>query len=227
MTGRALSCGHSLSRDTGGVAMVEFAFMAPILLLLGLAGIELANFSITHMRVSQAAMHLADNASRIGDRDQLAAQRIYESDLNDLFVGVNIQAGRQLELLENGRVIVSSLERNADGGQTIRWQRCMGRKVANSAFGGQGTGATGTGFAGMGRTGNEVQAEPGQSVMFVEVFYDYQPLMVNDFTTKFILPPEIRSNSAFIVRGARDLTGVFQRSPAAPVSSCNKFQAVP
>jgi Flp pilus assembly protein TadG len=224
---RAFSRGLALSRDTSGVAMVEFAFMAPILLLLGLVGIEIANLSMTHMRVSQAAMHLADNASRIGDRDQLAAQRIYESDLNDLFVGVNIQAGGQLELLENGRVIVSSLERNADDGQTIRWQRCMGRKVANSAFGPQGTGATGTGFAGMGRAGNEVQAEPGQSVMFVEVIYDYQPLMQNAITERFILPPEIRSSSAFIVRGARDLSGVFQRNPAAQVSSCDKFQAEP
>lgn len=216
-----------LARDNRAVAMIEFAFIAPIILLLGLVGIEMANLAVTHMRISQAAMHVADNASRIGDRDQLAAQRIFESDINDLFVGVNLQAGAQVDLLRNGRVIVSSLERNADGGQTIKWQRCMGLKNVNSAFGTQGTGATGTDFPGMGRSGQELQAETGQAVMFVEIIYDYQPLLRNSFTEPYITPPEIRSNAAFSVRGTRDLTGVFQRSPAAPVSVCTLFRETP
>lgn len=218
---------NQLLADRGGVAMVEFAFMAPITLLLGLVGIEMANLATTHMRISQAAMHVADNASRIGDRDQLAAQRIFESDINDLFVGVDLQAGERLGLLENGRVIISSLERNAEGGQTIKWQRCMGLKEVSSAFGGQGTGATGTDFPGMGRSGQEVRAAAGQAVMFVEVVYDYQPVMENGFTEPYITPPEIRSTAAFTVRGSRDLTGVFQRSPAAPVAACNQYRAEP
>ena len=216
-----------LARDNRAVAMIEFAFIAPIILLLGLVGIEMANLAVTHMRISQAAMHVADNASRIGDRDQLAAQRIFESDINDLFVAVNLHAGAQVDLLRNGRVIVSSLERNADGGQTIKWQRCMGLKNVNSAFGTQGTGATGTDFPGMGRSGQELQAETGQAVMFVEIIYDYQPLLRNSFTEPYITPPEIRSNAAFSVRGTRDLTGVFQRSPAAPVSVCTLFRETP
>lgn len=225
------ACGRAslthLVRDSRAVAMVEFAFMAPILLLMGLAGIEMANLAMAHMRISQAAMHVADNASRIGDRDQLAAQRIFESDINDLFIGVDAQAGEQISLLQNGRVIISSLERNADGGQTIKWQRCMGLKQAASLYGGQGTGATGTDFQGMGRPGSRLQAEPGQAVMYVEIVYDYQPVMENAFTEPYITPPEIRSASAFTVRGVRDLSGVFQRSPAAAVSSCNAFRDEP
>ena len=213
--------------DTSGVAMIEFAFIGPIILLLGLVGIEMANLATTHMRISQAAMHVADNASRIGDRDQLAAQRIFESDINDVFVGVGLQAGERIGLLENGRVIISSLERNAEGGQTIRWQRCMGIKEADSEFGPQGTGATGTDFPGMGRAGQEVTAGPGQAVMFVEVIYDYQPILDNSFTQPYITPPEIRTTAAFTVRGSRDLTGIFQRSPAAPVAACNQYRAEP
>lgn len=216
-----------LVRDSRAVAMIEFAFIAPIILLMGLAGIEMANLAITHMRISQAAMHIADNASRIGDRDQLAAQRVFEADINDLFIGVNIQAGEQVGLLENGRVILSSLERNADGGQTIRWQRCMGLKNATSEYGGQGTGATGTGFAGMGSGGNVLRAGTGQAIMFVEIVYDYQPILDNAFTEPYISPPEIRSSAAFTVRGARDLSQVFQRTPAAPVAACNRFTMTP
>ena len=222
--GRRLS---PLLHDRRGVAMVEFAFVAPIILLLGLVGIEMANLAITHMRISQAAMHLADNASRVGDGDLLAAQRIYESDINDLFVGADIQAGPKIGLLENGRVIVSSLERNADGGQTIRWQRCMGRKLASSAYGGEGTGATGTGFAGMGPGGQELKAEANQAVMFVEVVYDYQPVLGNSLTAPYVAGLEIRASAAFNVRGSRDLAGVYQRMPAVSVSSCGKYGVAP
>lgn len=218
---------NTLARDTRAIAMVEFAFMGPILLLLGLVGIEMSNLAMAHMRISQAAMHVADNASRIGDRDQLAAQRIFESDINDLFVGVSIQAGERLGLMDNGRVIISSLERNNEGGQTIRWQRCMGLKDAASAYGAQGTGATGTGFTGMGRPGRELRAGAGQAVMYVEIVYDYQPVMANSFVERLIETPEIRSEAAFTVRGVRDLTGVFQRAEPAPVSTCNRFQAEP
>lgn len=217
----------ALARDSRAVAMVEFAFIAPIMLVLGMGGIEMANLAVVHMRINQAAMHVADNASRIGDRDQLAAQRIFESDINDLFIGVNIQAGGQIGLMENGRVIISSLERNADGGQTIKWQRCMGLMNAASEFGGQGTGATGTDFTGMGRPGREIRAEAGQAVMFVEVVYEYQPILDNAITAPYIDAPEIRSMAAFTVRGTRDLSGVFQRDPAAPVARCNQFRTAP
>ena len=62
----------ALRRDNSGLALIEFAFIAPIMLLLGIGGIELVNYTIANLRLSQAAVHVADNGSRIGDRDQLA-----------------------------------------------------------------------------------------------------------------------------------------------------------
>lgn len=213
-------------RDNRGVAMVEFAFIAPIILLMGVAGIEMANLAVTNLRVSQAAMHIGDNASRIGERDTLTTLRVFEGDINDILIGVRIQAGSSIDLYEHGRVIISSLERNSDGGQWIHWQRCMGKKVVASAYGTEGTGSTGTGFAGMGETGSELTAAPGQAVMYVEIEYDYQPLISNAFTQRFLPTAPIRSEAAFNVRGARDLAGTYQRGTPSPVSSCDKFEAI-
>ena len=211
-------------RDTTAIAMVELAFISPIMLLMGVAGIEMANLAVTHLRISQAASHIADNASRIGDRDGLTEMKIYEGDINDLFIGVRIQTG--LDLYNDGRVILSSLQRNDDDGQWIAWQRCMGIPDIESAYGEQGEGETGTDFDGMGEAGSEVTATEGQAVMYVEIEYEYTPLMDNGFTRPFLPTENIRSESTFYVRGSRDLDRVYQRSTPSTVYTCDKNEAI-
>lgn len=217
---------RALRSDISGVAMVEFAFIAPIMLLLGVGGIELVNFTVVNLRLSQAAVHVADNGSRIGDRDQLVAQRIYEGDLYDMFTGVRLQTGGQIDLFENGRVIISSLERNPDDGQWIHWQRCMGKLNVASEYGPEGMGALGTGFAGMGKAGAELEAEAGSAVIFVEIFYDYTPLVGSNFAGDLSQIRRVKTSSAYIVRGTRDLSGLYQRPGQTAQATCNKFETI-
>jgi len=212
---RALS---DLRECTSGVAMVEFAFSAPIVLTMGLAGTETANFTITHMQISQIAMQVADNTSRVGEQDVLVAKKVYEDDINEAFVGAE-KLGSNFNIFENGRIIVSSLQRNADGGQWIAWQRCRGAKIVNSDFGTEGTGSTGTSFTGMGSP--TIQASAGTAVMFVEVKYTYQPITPIDFVGE----QELEYTAAFNIRDNRDLTGLYQRNPAVPVAACDVYSA--
>jgi hypothetical protein len=109
-----------LWRCTSGVAITEFAFVAPVFLTLGVLGLDTASYISTHMRVSQIAIHVADNASRVGEHGVLVARKIRESDINDLLIGAERYAG-SLNLGENGRVIISSLEQNA-----LLWREGMG-----------------------------------------------------------------------------------------------------
>ena len=81
-----------LGATNAGVAATEFAIVLPFLLGAGLMGLDLANRAIVQMQVSQLAMHIADNASRIGDTATLQDRTIYESDLNDLFLGEEVWA---------------------------------------------------------------------------------------------------------------------------------------
>src|SRR3546814_18229085 len=81
-----------------------------------------------------------------------------------------------MDFKTHGRIILSSLERNADGGQQIHWQRCYGDLDVASSYGEAGDGEEGTDFPGMGPDGAEVTAAAGTAVRFVKVYYDYQPL---------------------------------------------------
>lgn len=206
-----------LTQDVSGLAMVEFAFTAPIVLGMGMLGTETAYFVITHMKVSQIAMQVADNTSRIGETDVLTERRVFERDVNGALVGAE-KLGQDIDIFQQGRIIVSSLQRNAQGGQTIRWQRCRGAKVHNSSFGVEGVGATGTGFPGMGEPGRQITAAQGTAVMFVEISYDYDSLTPFDLFNG----QTISYTAAFNVRDARDLS---QLHPGGPQASCTTYSA--
>lgn len=206
-----------LLRDRSGVAMTEFALGAPFLLMAGLWGTETANFALVNMKVGQVAVHVADNASRVGDTSTLQNRKIYESDILDVFIGAQIQGGRGLQLYNNGRVIISSLQVNPDGEQYIEWQRCRGIKNVASSYGDAGDELT----DGMGPTGNKVLAQEGDAVIFVEVNYTYRPLI----SEAFVGSPDIISIASFTVRDDRDITQIYQRDAGNPdpVQNCSAF----
>lgn len=208
-----------LSRDNSAVALVEFAFAAPLVLGMGMLGTETAYFSITHMQISQIAMQVADNASRVGD-SQLAAQVVTEDDINSVLVGAE-KLGARNGIFDNGRVIITSLQQNTDGGQWIAWQRCRGAKNKPSEYGLEGTGASGTDFAGMGDSTNPITASFGTAVIFVEVYYDYQPIT----PFEFFGDTELVYEAAFNIRDVRDLSGLQQTDPVSPVAACNVYSA--
>ncbi len=204
-----------LAGDRSGVALIEFAYTAPVLALLLVGGVELTNFAIIHMRVSQVAVSLADNASRAKQSVVSGVPRIRETDVNEVFAAAQLQAGA-LDLQGNGRLILSSVETNANGGQWIHWQRCFGNANYASSYGRQGDGATGTAITGVGPAGRQVTSEPGSAIMFVEVVYDYQPLLFSDY----LQGARVRKTAAMYVRDNRDLSGIYNPSPAAAVRAC-------
>lgn len=222
LVSRMVPNGRRLALDTSGVAMLEFALSLPILLALSLTGAELTNYVVTHMRISQVALHLADNAARIGVGSQLQAKTITEADINDLLTGAGL-LGSELGLYRNGRVIISSLEPmtnpNTSGRYRIRWQRCRGDKTNYTSTWGIAGHTSGTNMIGMGPTNRQVAAPEDGVTMFVEVQYEYQPLV------KTSLSPsgKITEIASMMVRDRRDTVGgtngVYQVS-GVPVATC-------
>jgi len=209
-----------LKRDNSGVAFVEFAFAAPMFLSLGLMGTETAYYVITHMQVSQIAMQVADNASRVGEADVLEEKKVFEDDITEVFVGAE-KLGLNIDLFDNGRVILSSLQRNSEGGQWIAWQRCRGLKNHTSSFGVEGDGETGTSFEGMGANTTKIKASSGTAVMFVEISYTYESLT----PFNFLEGREIDYTAAFNIRDSRDLTQLHGADDGQAVASCSAFTA--
>lgn len=187
-----------LAGERSGLALTEFAISLPVLLTLGLVGLETAHFALAHLRVSNIAMLTADNAARYRDS-------ISEGQVVELMLGAKM-TGEGIGFAENGRIILSSIEPNSAGpggrsnGQWIRWQRCDGAKSAQSAYGAEGTGRTNASLQAVGPAGGRIAAQPGTAVMLTEVVYNYQPIVPNTPLDG----REIRYESAFNVRQRTD-----------------------
>ena len=238
---------HRLRGNTSGVALVEFAWTMPIILSVGCYGVETANLAMMNMRISQIALNLADNASRVGAFSTLSTQQLREVDINDVLQGVRLQ-GNNIDLTTRGRIILSSLEdvqrtyadNSTDAGpvQRLHWQRCIGMKGAlpadslyRSSYG-ETTTTAGTDLtqanrgidkpAGMGDPGSEVTAPAGSGVMFVEVNYETKPL----FGTMLIGPKRLHYIASFIVRDRRDFAQLFNPTPGVTDTAkltCNRY----
>ena len=202
---------RELARSQSGLALIEFAFSLPILLSLLLGGLEVANFALAHLRVNQIAMTVADNAGRV--RTSIDEAHVYE-----VFAGADL-VGQSIDFPENGRIVLSSLEPNGksdtDAGQMINWQRCHGSLAVAPRYGVQGDGRNDSSLVdGIGPVGNKITSAEGTAVMFVEVTYQYQPIIVGDL----LGPRRIHYESAFNVRERtnQDITN----TQNLPLNSC-------
>lgn len=194
-----------LLHNTSGVSVIEFAIVTPFILSIALYGIEVAYMNAVDMKLSEIALSLADNASRIGQTDNsVVTPTVSEADINEVMRGAQEQAAG-LEFATRGKIILTSLERDsATGRQYIRWQRCYGRLARQSAYGDASTrnGLTGTPLAGMGSGTTKITAAANSAVMFVEVYYQYEGLL----GTTFVSNPVMRKEGAFLIRDNRNLT---------------------
>ena len=231
-----------LRRDRSGVAMLEFAFTLPIVLGIGGYGIEVSNLALINLKVSQIALALADNASRVGVTSTLSTQQLREVDVNDILQGLRVQ-GKSIDLMTRGRITLSSLENvqrsysdgTSDPGpvQRIHWQRCIGLKSGSGYDSSYGTttAAAGTDTApanagtavpsGMGDSPALINAPASSGVMFVEINYEVKPL----FGTLLMSPSRVHYIASFIVRDNRDFSKLFNPTPTATRSTCNLYTA--
>ncbi len=203
-------------RSQGGLALMEFALVLPVLLLLGLTGIEFANWTVTKMQVSQLALQLADNASRMGTAAS-GGKIVYEANIKETFAGAQLQSG-SLDLNAKGRAFVSSLEPAAVASSTptdytIRWQRCYGAlRSQRSRYGVQGDQKT----TGMGPAGQLVKPLPKGATMFVEIYYPYVPL----FTSAMVPSTFFDETASMVVRDQRVIGQAPTATPGLAAATC-------
>ncbi|SFF94521.1 hypothetical protein SAMN05518801_10446 [Novosphingobium sp. CF614] len=209
---------RALRADRSGVSVLELALVLPVLLTLGLYGTEMAYMATINMQVGDIASSVADNASRLGQTDNTAVTpTVTETQIDSIMTGALVQGGA-FDFQARGRIILSSLERDSSTGrQYIHWQRCRGNLSQSSAYGPEGSGKTGATLAGMGPTGHQITAVNNSAVMFVEVFYQYQPLFGTMFAGNSTM---FRREAALLIRDGRNLSGVTPGTSASQ-SSCS------
>lgn len=197
-----------LWRASGGAALVEFAIALPVLVTLGMYGTEIAYVAAVNLQVSQLAISVADNASRLGQTENsTVAPTVSEASITSIMHGA-LKQGEMIKLAAQRRVILTSLEYDkASGKQFIHWQRCVGALTRTSDYGDakNKNGLTGDPIIALGNGTQKITAQADSAVMFVEVFYEYRGL----FGTLFMNNMTMKREAAFIIRDDRNLeTGI-------------------
>jgi len=200
---RARRFGKRIAGDQSGVSLIEFGLILPVFVTLGMLGSEVAYMASVNMEVSQIALSLADNASRLGQTDNSSfSPTISESNIDSVMTGA-LEQGSRIDLGNRGRIILSSLERDPDTGQQyIHWQRCQGDLDRQSSYGddGENNGLGATTITGVGNA-NSITAAAGSAVMVAEIYYSYDGLFGDVFTDGLTF----RQEAVYVVRDDRDL----------------------
>lgn len=109
-----------------GVVAIEFALVAPFILLMMLASADLTIFLRTAMRIDETATGLALVVTQY--------QNLYTSDFTGLFNAAQTIAGTTTVTGLFGATIITGIV-NSSGKQTIAWQQRSPSATFNSVFG--------------------------------------------------------------------------------------------
>lgn len=196
-----------LIADKRGLAFVEFALVAPFLMLLVFGGIELARYMLIVQKVDKAAYTMADLTAQF--MPATAARRDGEIDMDEMN---NVVFRQFQELMEpydanvNGSVIISSIRRERDAVR-VKWQIASigysdGQTISAvsgltpASINGMGAGLRDRVASFSGDTAIEMNNMLGYENMIVsEVFFRYRPILttllaglnVNGVDTPFTL----------------------------------------
>jgi len=157
-----------LARCRRGGVLVEFAMLAPILVLLLLGGAEAARFFLIQQKLQRTAMTLADLGSR--------APELAPQDVTNILAAA-VEVARPYPMAMRGRVVLSSLGENAGGAPTVLWQVADGPLTAISRIGTAGGAAD---FSPPELLANQ------ETVIAAEVFFAFEPLFIDLFPARTI-----------------------------------------
>jgi len=167
-------------RDCRGALAVELAFAVPVVFGLILCGVAVTRYVLLHQKMGRTAATIADLTSQ--------ADALSESDVQSLFVAAK-DVMSPYDLVDDGRVVMSSVYRASGGAATVVWQRSYGAGGGSSHFGVEGETAT---------LPDDLVVRDGEDVIVAEVFYSYTPMLA----ASVLSPAELYNFAVFRPRFA-------------------------
>lgn len=143
-----------------GLAAVEFALAAPLIILLCLGGFELSRYTLLNQKIEKIAFTVADVTSQ--------NETLTNSQIQDIFEAAG-QIADPFDFNTNGLAIVTSVyQAVGDEYPEVNWQRCGG---------GSGTFTSDIGSEGLTATmPNGLELNERDNVIISEVYYAYEPM---------------------------------------------------
>lgn len=171
---------RDLIRCTSGMAIVELAYVTPLLLVAGLGCLEVATLASARMKVTQLAFSISDNVARLGQTDNSGVTPTVTNAAVDAILDAAVEETVGVDMANEGRIIVSSLEWDeAEELPYIHWQRCKGDYDRQSAYGNEdeGNGLGGDELPPIGRGSVKYMPSLDQPIILVEVYYRHKGLL--------------------------------------------------
>lgn len=183
-----------LRRDRGGIAMIEFALIAPLFLAMTMGTIELGYYVLANNRVQRLASMAADLVAQSGTGTTGAT----EGQIYDLFSALDLTA-QPFDLRNHGRIVITGVKgTDPDGDKkvenTILWQRFDGADVGSSPM---------VGCAQVVKVATLPNGRvlPLDEMLFhVQVSYEYQPIFSKTPMDMFQLPTRFSRTTMFRAR---------------------------
>jgi hypothetical protein len=164
----------SVAGNAEGIALIEFAIVLPVLMILFLGTIETARYFLFREKLETAATQMLDITTQNTNVNALSLDHLYSA-LPDMMTPYN---------MEQTRVIVTQIVRPVDPSPG---QRCSTVALWQYLPGGSKIAPVVGGIADTG----SIELSSGDNMMAIEVFTNYKPLLDSDFTRKVIGNPEI------------------------------------
>lgn len=153
------------ARGREGVAIVDFAMVAPMLVMLLLGGIEVGRLALLNQKLSRVTTSVSDLVAR--------SEVVTEADIDQVFVAAQMSM-RPFAIGSQGMIFVSSVSTAANPNDPrINWQREGGGTAsATSKVGNEGGPAT---------LPHNFVMVANRNVIIAEFFYRYEPFFFDSF----------------------------------------------
>ncbi|ALG74523.1 hypothetical protein VY88_30315 [Azospirillum thiophilum] len=154
-----------LGGDRRGIAALEMALIAPILLLLITATVDLVRFANTVLTLNRAAANVSDIATQF-DTLRAGMTVVKGNEVGVLFLAA-AEVARPLDLMTSGSVIVTSVA-NMGVGSRVMWQQRVGTAASQVGVPG-GIPALPAGFV----------QDSGDNAIFTEIAFPFTPYLLS------------------------------------------------
>ncbi|MER2509309.1 MAG: TadE/TadG family type IV pilus assembly protein [Amaricoccus sp.] len=150
---------RALWRDRRGVSALEFALVAPFLVLLAAGTIEFGRMMLLTQKLQNASFLFADLAAR--------DKTLSEGKLDDIFLALG-NLMQPFDLADHGAAVITSVTAEAGGDALVNWQRIgAGELDIESDVGEDGGEAI---------LPDDLEMAAGETLIVTEVYYAFAPI---------------------------------------------------
>lgn len=194
---------HRFLSQQRGTALIEFAIVLPVLLVLFFGAMEVTRLTLAVMRMQKSAYVLTDIISQ-------STPATYHRSSGEITEGSVREALSQLKQIVGGDdkdrvMIITHVQRIGTGGTVVRWQQSGGGTLSEgvvSVTGGGPCGSCyGSGMQAISIPGKDLGSMlPDESMLIGETFYYYQPMM-SDLLSRlgFNFKPRVLHKTMFMM----------------------------